>query len=210
MYGYDAISANIGSIPANAIAVAGYVTGTPDIVWTQADFDKFPLAHKEYIDQGNGSPWRAPTVIDIENGALTVSDIPAYKSQYPDIIVYCMQSNLAAVANVFTGRVWLAAPSYPADDQAVSLAAELHKEYPGLDIIAIQNVWGNTFDRSIILEAPVVTPPNADHVNIQGWELARPSNGMVPVVIGWFGTEGVTYRQANLPQELWDQIKWSK
>jgi len=40
----DAISANVGNVPASTPKVGGYVTGTPDIKWTSRDWARFPEA----------------------------------------------------------------------------------------------------------------------------------------------------------------------
>lgn len=72
----DATSANAHNIPGDVIAVMGYVTGTPDICWTQAQWDSFPLAGKLRVDQ---SPiletFRAllADVADIESGAADLT-----------------------------------------------------------------------------------------------------------------------------------------
>ncbi len=72
----DAIQANAGNIPVSTPKVAGYVTGTPDIRWTQSDWERFPDAGTVHIDQSPelaayGS--NAASVADIEAEAGTVS-----------------------------------------------------------------------------------------------------------------------------------------
>lgn len=72
--GYDATHANVSSLPRGA-QVAGYVTGSPDIVWTAADWNAHPGALR--IDQ---SPVNTPAdetadILDFESGAANVGDI---------------------------------------------------------------------------------------------------------------------------------------
>src|ERR1700722_15813807 len=131
MYQYDATGANAHVIPLSAPAVAGYVTGTNGVKWTQEQFDRWAHADIQYIDQGIGEPFRTPTVIDVETGAHQPSDLPALVAKYgPNLIAYCMQSNLAAVHAVFKGRIWLAAPSFPSDVAALGLAATVRRNFP--------------------------------------------------------------------------------
>jgi hypothetical protein len=71
----DATHANATKIPASAIAVAGYVTGTSDIKWTTEDWARFPQASKLTIDQSPSlAVWSAGEAIiaDVEPRAGTV------------------------------------------------------------------------------------------------------------------------------------------
>lgn len=72
---YDATHANIGTLP-DAAEYAGYVTGTSDIVWTDADFKAHPNAIR--IDQTpTGTPWDAlADGDDYERGAVSLSELP--------------------------------------------------------------------------------------------------------------------------------------
>lgn len=47
----DCIHAAVGLQPRSLIAVMGYVTGTPDIKWTDQDWARFPYAGKLRVDQ---------------------------------------------------------------------------------------------------------------------------------------------------------------
>jgi hypothetical protein len=72
----DAISANVGNVPASTPKVGGYVTGTPDIKWTAQDWARFPKAGTVRIDQSPGLSAYATnegSVADIEALAGTVS-----------------------------------------------------------------------------------------------------------------------------------------
>jgi len=207
MDGYDAISANVTTIPVNGSFtghIFAYVSGTPDIVWSQADINRYPHATFDLIDQGAGEPWRSPTVMDIENGAFTVADIHPMQLKYPGIKVYCNQSTLAPVyAEGYRGKVWIAAPG----TDAVRLAENVEREYPGLVVFAVQDVWLKTYDHSTILPPPV---PPISHVDIQGYEVRKPDHNTVPAVLQWWGDSGVVTRASNIPRSVWDQIPWSK
>jgi len=208
MDGYDAISANITAIPVDGTFtghIFAYVSGTLDIVWTQEEINRFPHASFDLIDQGGSTPWRAPTIMDIENGAFTAADIPEMERQYPGIKVYCNQSTIPSVyAEGYRGQLWVAAPG----TDAQLLAANIEREYPGLVVFAVQDQWFASYDHSTMfapVEAPVI-----DHINVEGYQLARPDHNTVPAVVQWYGVNGVATRQTNIPRSLWDQITWSK
>jgi hypothetical protein len=208
MFGFDAISANIGAIPVSAPYVFGYVTGSSYIIWNQEDFNRFPHAILEYIDQGNGTPWRTPTILDVENGAINPGDLPTLTHKYPGVKVYCNQSTIQSVYNNgYRGWLWVAAPG----SAAGVIKTNVEREFPGLKVFAVQDTWESTYDRSTILEIPGHTtppPPPVPSVNIDGFAVKKPGNGTVPCVIGWWGDDGVVRRHSNIPQALWDQIKW--
>jgi hypothetical protein len=106
---FDATHANIASLPAGQ--TAGYVTGTPDIAWTNADFGAHPGAIR--IDQSPSSGvWDATAdVDDFETGAVELSELapraklrrvafengtrPGQRSP----LVYVSASNVHQVAN---------------------------------------------------------------------------------------------------------------
>lgn len=207
MFGYDAIHANIGAIPTSATYVFGYVSGSPNIVWTQADFNKFPKAHIEYIDQGNGTPWRRPTVIDIENGAHTPSDIHRLASMYPGVKVYCNRSTIPDVyATGWRGNIWVAAPG----SDAITLAEAIEREFRGLKVIAVQDTWTKNYDRSTILTPPVLPPPPVPTVEINGFKVPAPTANHIPVVISWWGSDGIVHRQTTFNRAEWQLLKWVK
>jgi hypothetical protein len=206
MFGYDAIHANITAIPAGAYYVFGYVSGSPDIVWSQIDYDRFPHATKEYIDQGNGHPWRIPTILDVENGAITPNEVPMLARMYPGVKVYCNQSTLSAVYNTgWRGKVWVAAPG----SQAANIKAAVEHNFPGFEVFAVQDTWQSTYDRSTVFVNVPPPPPPVPHIDIQGFQVRRPGNGIIPAVISWWGDNGVVTRESNIPAAVWDQIHWS-
>lgn len=68
----DSIHSTAHNIPPGTLKVAGYVTGTPDVKWTDADWQRFPNAGRVRIDQGY--PTFLPLscdVFDVEPKALS-------------------------------------------------------------------------------------------------------------------------------------------
>lgn len=72
--GYDAIHANIGSLPHGH--AAGYSTGTGGITWTPGDWTAHPGAVR--IDQDPAAADPTADILDVENGAATPADGPAW------------------------------------------------------------------------------------------------------------------------------------
>ena len=110
VYGVDCTHANIAHLP-NAEAFAGYITGSPDIVWTTQDWQRFPNGVR--IDQSpfNTSFDETADVLDFENGAATVADIPgwtrnawnnfhnAVRVGQREPCIYASQNSIPVVAN---------------------------------------------------------------------------------------------------------------
>jgi len=111
VYGVDCTHANIQHLPGNAGIVAGYVTGSPDIVWTNNDWSRFPNGVR--IDQSpvNTSLDETADVLDFENGAATVDDIGSWTkaawNNYHNAVrpgqrqpcIYASQNSISTVAN---------------------------------------------------------------------------------------------------------------
>lgn len=227
MYCYDTVSATISQLyPFKPQMVMGYVTGPSWCVWTQAQFDSFGDITKLYVDQGHGTAWRRPTVIDVEAGDYTPGQIGvvsagiAAKWGPGPLAVYAIQSSLGAVHQVWKGPIILACPSFPTDAEAIALRTQLQRTYPGINIVMMQNVWvNNKYDRSLVFDLswlnPKVTPAkppavDAAHLLVDGWELPKaPGTGPVPAVIKWYGDDGLVTRQWNIPRAVWSAIKWS-
>jgi hypothetical protein len=147
----DAIHVNVPTLAAvpGLDVIAGYVTGTPTIQWTAADFARFtqPIAT---IDQGaTGSPATA-TVRDVETGAWTPAaavDTPwnVPPGQIPTI--YCNQSNLPAILGAgYQGALWIAFPGWQPGQPLPSA--------PGCTFVAVQNQLdvANAYDLSEVLD----------------------------------------------------------
>ena len=73
--GYDATHANITHLPPGQQA-AGYTTGSPDIRWTDADWNAHPGACR--IDQDANAFDHTADYLDVETGAATPADCPAW------------------------------------------------------------------------------------------------------------------------------------
>jgi hypothetical protein len=74
----DTIHDDVGNIPVNTPKVAGYSTGTPDIRWTAADWDRFPKSGKVRINQDGSTDVREASIADVadyEPGAFTEAEV---------------------------------------------------------------------------------------------------------------------------------------
>jgi hypothetical protein len=74
----DTIHADVGNIPVSTPKVAGYITGTADIRWTTADWDRFPNSGKVRINQDGStdvSEAGIANVADYEAGAFTEAQV---------------------------------------------------------------------------------------------------------------------------------------
>lgn len=167
---YDAVVGLAGNIPGDAQIVGGYDTGGPDIQWTGDTWGRFPNAVHIVISQhpgGNGNE------IDVENGALSVSDIPAEvtrrvqnghkyvsiycnKSTWPSVTAAVTAADLAAVV-VYRIADWTN-PGEPANPHSIFGAWACQYAAPG-------NGSSGDYDMSQVdtldwlTNAPVVTPP---------------------------------------------------
>jgi hypothetical protein len=148
----DAIHDDVAALAAVAGSlqlVAGYVTGSPDIVWTSSDWAQFPGLVQVTIDQGfTGSPVEAAVVRDVEAGAWTASaavDVSGWTAARPTI--YCDQSTLPSVlADGWQGDLWLAIVGWVPGDSLPSA--------PGCTIVAVQNQEdvAGAYDLSVVLD----------------------------------------------------------
>lgn len=108
--GYDVTHINLPKVPKGA-QLAGYITGTPDVIWSNSDKAAHPDA--VLIDQ---SPMlstfdETADVLDFENGAATLDDVPkwakaalvnfatARRPGQRSPLVYASLFNLTPVAN---------------------------------------------------------------------------------------------------------------
>jgi len=67
---YDAESRTAGNIPGNSLKVAGYDTGTPDILWPDSLWGHFPYAGHVHIDQ-------TPALESYAQGISNIADLEA-------------------------------------------------------------------------------------------------------------------------------------
>jgi hypothetical protein len=203
--GYDAIHDNVSSIPPNAEVVMGYVTGSPSVKWTDADWSRFTTTRQVSIDQGfTGSPVPSATVRDVETGAWTpeaaVNGPAQWNARRPT--VYCNQNTLPRVlAAGWKGDLWLAILSkFPPTVAPV---------VPNCTVVAVQYRFAGTFDQSIVFDpywprkAPQVTgiqyaAPTAlrEMANVSiSWDAVAPINGTAPTgyTVSFLGLDGKEY-----------------
>jgi hypothetical protein len=213
---YDVVGSGAAGLQRfNPSMIAIYLTGGNGVAWTNANVALYPKVPTWVrIDQGGaGAPNYKANVMDVENGDYSPADIAKWTKlcQAPRPTVYCTRGALASVMKVWGGDIWLAAPDIT-DAQAEQIMAT------NKQVVAVQNVWAQGYDRSIVGDpywparrpSPVPVPP-APHLSVDGYSLPQsPRNGQVMAVVKWFGSDGLVVRQANIPQSLWNQIKWSE
>jgi hypothetical protein len=135
----DAIHDNVHSIPANAVKVAGYVTGTSDIEWKAADWARFSTTAKVRVNQWPGSNPLLGDVLDVEPGAWTNEGaaqacVERKKNGLP-INLYSSQDNLTPLLNacialgVTTGNLWVANYNLSIEE-ATSLVVHRYGPWP--------------------------------------------------------------------------------
>lgn len=179
----DAIHDNVSALAAvpGLQVVAGYVTGSPDIVWTAADWARFPGIPHVAIDQGfTGAPVYSATVQDVETGAWAPASVPNWQAHCtaPRPTVYCNQSTLPAVlATGWRGNLWLAIPGWQTGNTLPSA--------PGCTVVAVQNQLSvaNEYDLSVVLDSTwpeaVVTIPSSPNPQLQnGWQFCPKCQGL--------------------------------
>lgn len=138
--------------------LAYYVTGSQGIPWTAADIAMFPDSIHVTIDQGgSGSPVTTAIVRDVEPGAWGADVAVRHAPWTPDRpTIYCDRNDLPAViAAGWRKDVWLAWPGY---------AGSGPPTFAGVNIVAVQNVFGTDHDSSIVYDTtwphtPAPRPP---------------------------------------------------
>lgn len=123
--GFDATHANISHLPPGQ--AAGYITGTPGIAWTSADWAAHPGAVR--IDQSpvNTALDELADILDYENGAATLADLaPWRKAAHANYLsgarpgqrdpgIYCSRNNVTPVVNALIAGGVTACPLAVAD-----------------------------------------------------------------------------------------------
>ena len=130
---------------------AGYVTGSPEIIWTPADWATIPTDLKDVmIDQGfTGSPNSMADVRDVENGAWTLANAvnkTGWQAVRPTLYVGFPNTLLEVINAGWKGDVWLVMPSNVPPTQPPRVPA-------GINVVAIQ--WGFSnpnFDISVVFD----------------------------------------------------------
>jgi hypothetical protein len=141
-----------------------YVTGSPDIRCTSSDEALFTGHQIVTIDQGfTGSPVLSAVVRDVETGAWTPGGAVRTDGWTAERkTIYCSRSTLGdVIAHGWKGDVWLAWPGY---------SASFAPKYPGVNVVAVQNFMGGSFDSSTIYDATwpkaVAPAPVAPHSSL--------------------------------------------
>jgi hypothetical protein len=187
----DAISSNVANVPASAGKVAGYVTGTPDIQWTAADWARFPRAGHVRIDQSPDlASWisGAADVADIENGAGTqesaVAGALARKKRGWLSFIYVAQGNFAAMKDAVNAAGLSGVVSYWVANWDLS-EAEAAAALTG-DVAAVQ--WASPSSNPLTVVpggSQTLAEANVDlSVTLPGWfEYASPVTTATPGVV---------------------------
>lgn len=143
----SATAANAAAIPASMPLIGEYVTGTPDIRWSDTDRARFPHAQFVAIDQGyTGSPVADATIRDVESGAWTPENackLAGWTAARPTI--YCDRNDLRAVlATGWQGDLALAIPeSEPS----------LPPKVAGCAVVAVQFKFLPTWQQWVVFDA---------------------------------------------------------
>lgn len=154
---YDAIHADAGHVPADALKVAGYVTGSPEILWTDPDWKRFPHAGKVAIDQSPDGDLYAGNkagVYDIEANAGTPAKFAQIAaSRHARDLSNCpygsrssLQATEQALDNVKADGwwhgmdAWLADPSLSLAEATALIGTTLF----GFTLRAVQWAWPST------------------------------------------------------------------
>lgn len=137
----DVTGSSLGSVSIPAgWGVAGYTTGSGGVPWSTAQWNAHPKAIR--IDQNASASDLTADVLDVENGAATVADVPVWvthalanfkagtrKGQRSPAI-YVNQSNITAVVNALVAAgitsgvgIWLADYNYTQANAVTAVAA---------------------------------------------------------------------------------------
>jgi hypothetical protein len=204
----DAIHDNVPALAAikgELQLAAGYVTGTPDIQWTSADWAEFAGLSLVTIDQGaNGSPVPSADVRDVETGAWTPEaavNLEGWTAAQPTI--YCSLDTLPQVtAAGWRGAVWVAdwTGSPPAEPPAGQ----------GATVVAVQYASLADYDLSVVFDPNwPAKGPDPMYVTIPGvpgqWvsveQFYSPASKTAYVV--GVGTNGLVYMTKSVNGGTW-------
>lgn len=136
------------------VAIVGcYVTGTEDVIWTEAEKELWAKAGKILvtIDQGyQSAEITAAIVRDVEPEAWAAEkavDLDTWMRDVSRPTIYCDQTDLKTVlAAGWKGDLWLAIPGW-ADGNTLP-------EHGSCTVVAVQNAENtdNLYDTSIVLD----------------------------------------------------------
>lgn len=150
----DCTSANLAHVQSlfpNPQVWAAYITGSPDVRYTDAQLASIPdTAVTVTIDQGyTGSPVPTAIVRDVEFGAWSPKnavDKTNWHTERPTI--YCDRYDLTRAGGVLAsgwqGDLWLAIPSVT--------APLISPVIPGCNVVAVQWNFTGSYDKSIVFD----------------------------------------------------------
>jgi len=207
---YDATHSNISALPANS-QYAGYVTGSPSIVWTAEDWASHPGAIR--IDQSPASTvWDATAdVDDYETGAVGLSELAeraklrfaAFKAGtragQRSPLIYASANNVSNVVNALVNGgvtsgvgLWVANWNLT-EAQSVTDVLAASGPFP---IHGIQFTNAGAYDISVF---------SADWIkNVSGSRVGS----LIPAVVSWQGVDGLVARKTKFTTAMWDSLKW--
>lgn len=154
---FDATHLFIGQLP-RGVQACGYTTGSGGIAWTPADWAAHPGAVR--IDQDAAASDGTADILDVENGAATLADIPGWvrraRASFATAVrpgqrtpaVYCSFSNVTPVCNVMAAAgitgvgLWVADWNFT-ELQAIADIAAASGPYP---VIGVQFTDDGDFD----------------------------------------------------------------
>jgi hypothetical protein len=161
---HDATHTNIAHLPPGQ--AAGYATGTPDIQWTQADWDSHAGAVR--IDQDARASDGTADVLDVENGAATPAESPAWAKTAATSyltakrkgerapLIYASADNITAVTNALIAGgissgigLWVANYNLT-QTEAVAMVANASGPFPIKAVQFTDNLQaGRLYDTSV-------------------------------------------------------------
>jgi len=160
--------------------IAWYGTGSVDIRWTTAHLALFPDSIKVEIDQAfTGSPVPSAPVRDVENGAWTAHDAIHHTPWTAERrTIYCSRNTIPQLESEgWTGDVWLADPGF---------TGTVPPDLGAMTCVAVQNVFTNTYDSSIVFDDkwPFASKPQPVPGQLSVTILSRTGHAAWPRVIG--------------------------
>jgi len=141
--------------------VAGYVTGSPGIRWTAADWALFNGMTAITVDQGfTGSPVPSANVRDFEAlpgggyswNPATVTDTTGWTAPDPTIYANQWDSRLLFRQGWADGALWLAAPQATPPTGPPTHLFDGTPIPPGIRVVAQQWAFATTYDLSVVFD----------------------------------------------------------
>lgn len=161
---HDATHANIETLPTGQSA--GYLTGSPDIQWTDTDWNTHPNALR--IDQAPSADIPTADVLDVEGGAATPNSAPGWVSlarhsvankarigQRTLPVIYMSANNVTAVVNALVAAgikhnvgLWVANFNLT-QSEAGAIVSGSSGPFPIVGVQYTDNPPAGTFDTSV-------------------------------------------------------------